>query len=493
MTAGLPIGKVGVKFCLGISAFLTMFLLALPASAAVGPINLTDSGLGYTALVVFALAYFVVMLEEKLHLRKSKPVLVAAGIIWALIGWFYIQQGVEHVVEDAYKHTLLEFSELMLFLLVAMTYINALEERMVFDALRAWMIRKGFNYRKLFWLTGFLAFFISPIADNLTTALLMCAVVMKVAEGDKRFINLSCINIVVAANAGGAFSPFGDITTLMVWQAGLVQFQEFFVLFLPSLVNFMLPALVMSFFIEDRSPDPSDEVIELKRGAHRILGLFLLTIATAVSCHLFLHLPPVLGMMAGLGYLQFFGYFLRMTLPQSLAKKRLAAEEAGDKERLKRLGSVVPFDVFNRVARAEWDTLLFFYGVIVCVGGLGFMGYLAMMSDLLYTQWDATSANIALGVISAVVDNIPVMFAVLTMEPSMSQGHWLLITLTAGVGGSLLSIGSAAGVALMGQARGYYTFFGHLKWAPVIGIGYVASIWMHLWLNADQFGVFRQL
>ena len=190
-------------------------------------------------------------------------------------------------------------------------------------------------------------------------------------------------------------------------------------------------------------------------------------------------------MMVGLGYLQFFGYFLRMTLPRSLAKKRHLAELAGDKKKLRRLGGVVPFDVFNRVAHAEWDTLLFFYGVIVCVGGLGFMGYLAMMSDLLYTQWDPTSANITLGIISALVDNIPVMFAVLTMEPVMSLGQWLLITLTAGVGGSLLSIGSAAGVALMGQARGNYTFFGHLKWTPVIALGYGASVWVHLWLNAE--------
>src|SRR5690606_15687960 len=122
-----------------------------------------------------------------------------------------------------------------------MTYINALEERRVFDALRAWMLRRGFRYPALFWITGLLAFVISPIADNLTTALLMCAVVTKVAEGDSRFINLCCINIVVAANAGGAFSPFGDITTLMVWQAGMVRFDEFFALLLPALVNFGVP------------------------------------------------------------------------------------------------------------------------------------------------------------------------------------------------------------------------------------------------------------
>jgi len=142
------------------------------------------------------------------------------------------------------------------------------------------------------------------------------------------------------------------------------------------------------------------------------------------------------------------------------------------------------------VARAEWDTLLFFYGVVMCVGGLGFMGYLALVSDLLYTQWDPVYANIALGLISAVVDNIPVMFAVLTMDPTMSHGNWLLITLTAGVGGSVLSIGSAAGVALMGQARGSYTFMGHLRWAPVILLGYIASILTHLWLNAASFQVF---
>src|SRR5690606_36593315 len=186
------------------------------------------------------------------------------------------QAGFPAASEAAFRHTLLEFSELMLFLLVAMTYINALEERRLFDALRSWMIRKGFSYRQLFWITGALSFFISPIADNLTTALLMCAVVMKVAEGDKKFINLCCINIVIAANAGGAFSPFGDITTLMVWQAGLLNFAEFLVLFVPSLVNYLIPALIMSCFVEQRKPAALEDDIELKRGALRILTLFLL-------------------------------------------------------------------------------------------------------------------------------------------------------------------------------------------------------------------------
>ncbi|WP_104204168.1 sodium:proton antiporter NhaD [Billgrantia saliphila] len=474
----------------GILLLAFFLLLFSPAALAVtGSLNLTDSTVGYIAVAIFVLAYALVMGEEKLHMRKSKPVLVAAGLIWFMIGWVYVQSGMPNEAEHAFRETLLEFAELMLFLLVAMTYINAMDERRVFDALRSWMIRKGFSYKQLFWLTGGLAFVISPIADNLTTAMLMCAVVTKVAEGDKRFINLACINIVVAANAGGAFSPFGDITTLMVWQAGIVQFYEFFTLLVPSLVNFLIPAVLMTFFINNRKPEGVYEDVWLKRGARRIVLLFLLTIATAVACHTLLHLPPVLGMMTGLGYLQFFGYFLRMTLPRSLEKKRIRYTRRGDERKLRQLGSVVPFDVFNRVARSEWDTLLFFYGVVVAVGGLGFLGYLGMLSEMLYAGWDATWANIVLGVVSAVVDNIPVMFAVLTMEPEMSHGHWLLITLTAGVGGSLLSIGSAAGVALMGQARGNYTFLGHLRWAPVIALGYAASVATHLWINAGSFAI----
>src|SRR5690554_6771140 len=475
-----------------------LLLLLLSASvfspaafAAAGQLDLTTANVGIAAIIIFTLAYILVMGEERLHMRKSKPVLVAAGLIWMMIGFVYVQNDLPGLAEDAFRHNLLEFAELMLFLLVAMTYINAMEERRLFDALRAWLIKKGFSYKQLFWISGFLAFFISPVADNLTTALLMCAVVMKVADGDKKFISISCVSIVIAANAGGAFSPFGDITTLMVWQAGMVEFQEFFVLFIPSLLNYLVPAVIMSFFIENRKPSSIYEEVELKRGALRITSLFLLTIATAVACHMWLHLPPVLGMMMGLGYLQFFGYFLRMTLPGSLARKRAMAERAGDMARLERLGSVVPFDVFSRVQRAEWDTLLFFYGIVICVGGLGFMGYLSLLSNTLYLEWNPTFANVALGLMSAVIDNIPVMFAVLSMQPEMSHGQWLLITLTAGTGGSLLSIGSAAGVALMGQARGYYTFASHLKWAPVIALGYAVSIWAHIWLNESLFSVFN--
>ncbi len=440
-------------------------------------LDLTQHWLGYTGIAIFVIAYLLVMAEEYTELRKSKPVMLAAGLIWGLIGWYYVQNGIPHEAENAVRHNLLEYAELMLFLLVAMTYINAMEERQVFEALRSWLIRKGFSFRQLFWMTGVLAFFISPVADNLTTALLMCAVILAVGVSSPKFVAIACVNIVVASNAGGAFSPFGDITTLMVWQKGVVEFWTFFNLFLPSAVNFLVPAAIMHFAIPKEHPPASDERINIKRGGLIIIGLFLLTIITAVSFHSFLHLPPVIGMLTGLSYLKLFAYYLKQTRePQSTPA--LHGGEPGDEP---------PFDIFDRVARAEWDTLFFFYGVILCVGGLGFMGYLALASDLMYNQLGATTANILIGGLSAIVDNIPVMFAVLTMNPDMSTGQWLLVTLTAGVGGSLLSVGSAAGVALMGQARGQYTFFSHLKWTPVIALGYAASIVVHLWVNAHLF------
>lgn len=449
--------------------------------------DLTTSSIGYICLIVFVIAYALVIAEEYLHLRKSKPVLLAAGIIWTLIAIYYANLGYDKVVGEALRHNLLEYAELLLFLIVAMTYISALQERRMFDWLRVWLVSRGLNYRQLFWTTGVLSFFISPIADNLTTALVMCAVVLAVGANNKNFISLACINIVVAANAGGAFSPFGDITTLMVWQKGLVPFEQFFVLFLPSVVNFVIPAAIMSFFISTDRPvlDESERHVEMKRGAKRMAMFFLLTILTAILGHSFLHLPPVFGMMTGLAYLQFFGYFLKKTLPGSLDRKRKFYQD--NPEKLSELNKITEFNVFSHVQRAEWDTLMFFYGVVMCVGGLGFLGYLGLVSEVMYTQWNPLYANITVGVLSAIVDNIPVMFAVLTMNPDMVIGQWLLVTLTAGVGGSLLSIGSAAGVALMGQSQGQYTFFSHLKWTPVISLGYIASIYVHLWVNASLF------
>ena len=438
--------------------------------------DLTTHWVGIVAIVLFVAAYTLVITEEFTHLRKSKPVILAAGIIWALIAYQYAGTDQPEAAADAVREYLTEFAQLFLFLLAAMTYVNAMSERNIFLALRNWLSRRAYSYRTMFWITGLLSFFLSPMIDNLTTALVMCAVVLAIGQGNQRFIGIACVNIVVAANAGGAFSPFGDITTLMVWQRGIVGFETFFALFIPSAVNFLVPAVIMSLAVSKSVPSQTDfdETGSMKRGAKRIILLFVCTIATAVSFHNFLHLPPFLGMMTGLAALKFFGYYLRRTF---------GATEF-DRKQYGEIGDTSPFDSFREVSRVEWDTLLFFFGVIMCVGGLGFIGYLEHTSAYLYGQLGPTIANILVGVMSALVDNIPVMVAVLEMEPQMSIQQWLLVTLTAGVGGSLLSIGSAAGIALMGQARGHYTFFTHLRWTPAIALGYGLSIWLHMIINS---------
>jgi len=451
--------------------------------------DLTAHWAGLLAVVIFIAAYSLVILEENIHLRKSKPVIVAAGFIWMLVAIAYTAMGDTHTAEELVRHNLLEFAELFLFLLAAMTFINTMEERGVFEVLRAWLVNQGFSLRQIFWITGGIAFLMSPVADNLATALLMATVVISVGGTNHRFVALACINIVVAANAGGAFSPFGDITTLMVWQKGNLQFTEFFALIVPSIVNWLVTASIISFALPAGNPEPVREDAHLQHGAWIVVALFILTISMAVSFHNFLHMPPVIGMMTGLGFLKLFGYYLQRRDQAKFAQEMVEGSALGIPAMHDHGGDSKKsfYDIYTNLQKAEWDTLMFFYGVILCVGGLGAFGYLALGSEVLYLGLGPTISNILVGIASALVDNIPVMFAVLAMNPEMSQGQWLLVTLTAGVGGSMLSIGSAAGVAVMGQARGIYTFFTHLKWAWAIALGYVASIAVHFWINASLF------
>jgi Na+/H+ antiporter NhaD/arsenite permease-like protein len=464
------------------SATLLLTLLPGPALGAdASPhLGLTAHPLGWTAVAVFVAAYLMVVFEERIHLRKSKPVMLGAAVIWGLIAaWAARDPALDGVAAAAFRHIFIEFAELFFFLIVAMTYVGAMTERNVFEALRAELVTRGLGYRTLFWLTGVISFFLSAVLDNLTTALIMSAVVLAVGAGNARFIAIGFVNIVVAANAGGAWCAFGDITTLMVWQAQKVEFFEFFAIFLPSVVNWAVPAACMHFALPAGRPAAGRDDADVRTGGWTICALFGATIAITVAGKQFLHMPPVFGMMAGLALLNLYAWFI--------ARREAGYNEpdaAPDHE---------PFSIFNIIARAEWDTLLFFYGVLMCVGGLATLGFLEAASLGMYGGFGHTWANIAMGTLSAIVDNIPIMYAVLQMNPPMDHGQWLLITLTAGVGGSMLSVGSAAGVALMGASKGQYTFFSHLRWTWAIALGYIAAIATHLWWNAEHFsnGVWR--
>jgi len=419
---------------------------------------ITSSFAGYGSLVIFLIAYLMIALEEKIKINKSKPALLAGTLIYVLIAFHYSFYGKDieslhhNIVELVY-----EIASIYFFLFVAMTYIETLIERGVFEALKYKLLLKGYNYKKLFWVTGSIAFFLSPVADNLTTALILSTVLLTLEHHNKKFLVLGAINIVVAANAGGAWSPFGDITTLMAWTAGKASFEEFLLLFPASFIGWIVTAYLLSISIPDGSPGDNnsgsckmEDKRYIKKGGKVIIALGVLTIFMAVCSHQVLHLPPFWGMMLGLAFLKFYSTIL---------KKR------NDEHIL----------IYKRMASVENDTLLFFFGLLAAVGGLSYIGYIAIIAEV-YEVVDPFFVNIGVGIISAVIDNVPVMFAILKANPTMDVSNWLLVTLTAGIGGSLISFGSAAGVGVMGRLRGTYTFISHMRYAWAVAIGYMVSI-----------------
>ncbi len=421
-------------------------------------LHLTTTWVGIVSLIIFVVGYYFIATEDKYHINKAKPALFTGTSIFMLIGIYFAVHGLDgHILEEEVEKLIVEIAEIFFFLMVAMTYIEAMIDRRVFAALRYKLVSKGYTYKKLFWITGLLSFFISPVADNLTTALILSTVLITIDKDNRNFLVPGAINIVVAANAGGAWSPFGDITTLMVWIAEKGAFSEFLYLFPASFIGWLVTALLLSRFVPDGQPhfDISEQKVEVKRGGKQVIGLFALTILMAVLSHQLLHLPAMWGMMFGLALLKLYIY----------------------KENLKR-DSNHKLNPFAWIAKIENDTLLFFFGILAAVGGLHFLGYLEYFTKL-YDTLGPTIVNIAVGFVSAIIDNVPVMSAVLKANPDMGSAEtaqWMLVTLTAGIGGSLISFGSAAGVGVMGKLHGIYTFSSHMKYAWTVLIGYIISI-----------------
>ena len=419
---------------------------------------MTATFAGYASIFIFTVAYLMIALEDKIHINKSKPALLAGTLIYIVIAMHYAIygkdiEGLHHNVE----HLIVEIASIYFFLFVAMTYIETLIERNVFEALKYRLLLRGYDYKKLFWATGVLAFFLSPVADNLTTALILSTVLLTLEHHNRQFLVLGAINIVVAANAGGAWSPFGDITTLMVWTAGKGTFTEFLFLFPASITGWLLSAYLLSRYIPEGYPGDDNsgacktpELVKMKKGGKVIMSLGIFTIVMAVSSHQLLHLPAFWGMLFGLALLKFYSTVL---------KKR-------NNEHIW---------IYKRMASVENDTLLFFFGLLAAVGGLSYIGYIALIAGV-YDIIDPFWVNSMVGVVSAIIDNVPLMFAVLKANPLMDGTQWMLVTLTAGIGGSLISFGSAAGVGVMGRLRGIYTFQSHMKYAWIVALGYMVSI-----------------
>jgi len=285
-------------------------LLALASTmwAAGGGQDLTTTWIGIVCLVIFVIGYYAVAAEEHYHINKAKPALFMGTFMFILIGVYYVMNGLDRApLRSEVQHLILEISEIFFFLLVAMTYIEVLIERRVFDTLKYNLVSKGYSYKKLFWLTGTIAFFLSPVADNLTTALILSTVLITIEKENRNFLVPGAINIVVAANAGGAWSPFGDITTLMAWMAGKAPFIDFFFLFPASIIGWGLTAWLLSRYVPNDQPhfDVSTEKrVTIATGGKVVIALGVTTIASAVLSQQVLNIPPMWGMVFGLSLLK---------------------------------------------------------------------------------------------------------------------------------------------------------------------------------------------
>ncbi len=417
-------------------------------------ISLATTWVGWLSLAVFVVAYYFIAAEERYEVNKAKPALFAGTFMFMLIGIYYALNGMDpEPIHAELKVLILEIAEIFFFLLVAMTYIETLIERGVFDLMKYKLVSKGYTYKKLFWFTGLLAFFISPVADNLTTALILSTVLFTIDKKNLSFLVPGAINIVVAANAGGAWSPFGDITTLMAWTANKGDFIDFLYLFPASVVGWAVTAYLLSLSVPSGSPafDASTEKKpKVLDGGMGVVYLGVSTIIIAVLGHQFFHFPAMWGMMFGLALLKFYSVHLTKSGAHS-------------------------FNIYVNMQKVENDTLLFFFGILSAVGALHFLGFLHYIHSM-YELVGPTAANVGVGFISAIVDNVPVMSAILKSSPTMGVDQWMLVTMTAGIGGSLISFGSAAGVGVMGRLHGIYTFGSHLKHSWTILVGYAISI-----------------
>lgn len=434
----------------------SLSLFASSATAVELP-DLTMTWVGFACLFIFVVGYYFVAAEEKYAIDKAKPALFIGTFMFILVAIYYALNGLDlNLVHTEANHLILEIAGIFFFLFVAMTYIESLLHMGVFDRLKYNLISKGYTYRKLFWITGFLAFFISPVADNLTTALILSTVLITIEKTRKDFLVPGAINIVVAANAGGAWSPFGDITTLMAWTAGKGEFTDFLYLFPSAFLGFFITSFLLSRFVPNVVPnfDASNEKApKMHEGAKAVMVLGVLTIVCAVLSHQLLHLPAMWGMMFGLALLKVYSYGL---------KKKYGVDH---------------FNIFHSMAKIENNTLMFFFGILAAVGALYFIGWLGLAAVVYHPDvLGPTMANIGVGFLSAIVDNVPVMSAILKANPDMGVDQWMLVTMTAGVGGSLISFGSAAGVGVMGKMHGIYTFGSHMKYAWTILVGYIVSI-----------------
>lgn len=417
-------------------------------------------------VIIFILGYAAIAFEHPLKINKTATALITGVLCWTLFALSSNTELHQQLVETKLGHHLSETAAILFFLMAAMTIVELIDAHEGFRFITDRIVTK--DVRKLLWLICWITFFLSAVLDNLTTAIVMVSVARKLIS-DKEQRLFFCGMIIIAANAGGAFSPIGDVTTTMLWIGGQISAVGIITkTILPSIVCLLVPLLFLSYKLKGNligvqkdaahGAIPSGGKIMFSVGLGALLFVPLFKSVT--------HLPPYVGMLLGLGVVWVVSELINSSLDEGERKKYSAAEA---------------------LSRIDTSSMLFFLGILLAVGALESMGILYQVSQGLDSSIGNTSVIITfIGVLSSIVDNVPLVAAGMGMYPlttyPMDHSLWQYFAYCAGTGGSLLVIGSAAGVAVMGMEK--IDFVWYLKRISLLAfLGYVAGAAIYLLFN----------
>ncbi len=427
-----------------------------------------------TSLVVFIFiaGYALITLEHRYQLHKAITAAALGATMWLVIA---LNQPAEEV-QEATRATAAEVFSLVFFLLAAMTLVEILVHYRFFDWLRVRLLALGCNDYQQLWVIGGVTFLLSAAIDNLTATLVSLAIASRFFRGNNRLV--AATTVIIAANAGGAWSPIGDVTTIMLWLAHKFTASEIVVWgFVPSLTLFLVCTALLSRKIDGDTADVETESITLDRSERVIvactLGSFLLPFVFGQ-----IGLEPYFGLIFGLGIVGMMIALFRTISARQLGIENPSMEILGGLDKSKK--SHLTSDIERALGRTDIASLLFFAGILLAVGALEHLGLLDEASHVLLGDQPGllrfVSGNAALGALSAVVDNIPLTAAAITILRTTDPAIWSLLALTVGTGGSMLVIGSAAGVVAMGRVK-ELTFFRYIKIATLpAAVGYIVAI-----------------
>lgn len=430
----------------------------------------------YAIVAIFILGYLGIALEHKIRIDKASIALLTGGICWTLLVFSselfpdinFQLEGIDRI-NSKLSHSLAEISSIVFFLLGAMTIVEVIDSHDGFQIVTELIKTK--NKVKLLWLISCLTFLLSAVLDNLTTTIIIATVLKKLISDKEDLLGFGAM-VVLAANAGGAWSPIGDITTIMLWAGGqLTALNIITKLLLPSIVCLVVPLIYMSFKLKGETGSfeiTNEEKLELKSFRERLFFL-ILGISALIFVLLFkiiTHLPPYLGMLISLGVIWLVSELLKQT------------RERKERSSISMVGVLKKLDL---------PTLFFFLGILLAVSALETSGHLHHLSVYLDSQFsNIFIVNFIIGLLSAIVDNVPLVAGAMGMYPfdvyPTDHMFWELLAYSAGTGGSILIIGSAAGVAIMGILK--MDFIWYFKRISLLAfVGFLSGLVLFYLLN----------